>query len=412
MGEWFRSETVVNHLGLAATKSCPSIYQHLFMQALQRNPALEIVVFKPREFKTVDEARAFFMTNAQEATMIFHHYVLFRDIRDFCPDRGLFDEMRVFADHQVNDNPDLRSKAEAVVSHDERYETLTAFDKAFCTKVCLEHGIPTPRHYTMDEMREKFESGADIPLPLVFKDTYGCNGNGVFFIEKKEQLAIIFDKDKIAAARAKYPAIDFDHMSFTFEDFIKTPSDYYSKYRIVFLGHGAIHVNSTLKYSDRKKGDDKIELPPLAEKDAARIYHEPDSPLYLASVQKQAHGTVIPCLVALEPLIDPVKRTALDDVVLRDHGIDPAHIAVPEELMALAKRTAAAFATKGLIGLQGHDWLQDRAGKFYLIENNLTPASPSFRATRNGGRGGVFEGLSIKAAAAAEAIFATLKDRR
>ena len=110
-------------------------------------------------------------------------------------------------------------------------------------------------------------------------------------------------------------------------------------------------------------------------------------------------------VVALYPLVNPKPMIERDRRVLSAHGINPSYPAVPEELLALAKKTAVVFSSHGWIGLQGQDWLQDARGRFYLIENNLTPSCLSFKVTRCAGKGRIMtKGLQVKAMAAADAV--------
>lgn len=309
-------------------------------------------------------SEAAFREAAEKADIIYHH----------CSNFYVSEKTRLFVERMINDTP-LRMKAEARVDEKLSFDKWVAFDKRLCNRLALEHDFPMPKQYSMEEMRVKFESGEAIAFPLVFKNTESNNGWSVFFIDRREQLAIIFDKDKVAAARARYPHYDFDKMSYAFEQFVTTPSKYYTKYRVVFHGMGAIHVHSVLEYGSSKEADvvRSIRTP-----DSGWVYHDPSSPLYLASVHRQSnamgHDRLIPLSCAKGP------KNLEEREILAAHGLDREHPKVPAELLVLAEKVARVFAREGMIGFQGQDWLQDPAGRFHLIECNLTPSPSSFLA--------------------------------
>lgn len=396
-----------------------SIYQHFFRQALLKGnttlPAgkkFEVVVFRPYDFdllsaEGVGHAKDWFMAEARKATIIFHHHRLFNNVRIFCRhgEEEAFDHITQFVDEQVLQRRLFHAKAEVIVSPDRPYVRPLPESREMFRKNCEDAGIPHPSHYSFDAMRSLFTSGSEISYPFVFKDGKG----GVFLIEKRAQLATLFDGEKMELAKACYPQFDFSDLDLGFEPYIQTPSEYHSRYRLVFNGFGKKHVLSVLSYSEKKKTDRAgIEAPGT---EISRIFRDADSPLFLSAG---------PSIKVVDPdykrtvVLYPPSRTALTDAsraVVASHGIDITNPSVPAALLALATRAAEVFAEFGFIGLQGQDWIQGMDGRFSLINVFLSPASPIFRLAFAAGKGTLFEAaLPAKAKAAADAIISTIKE--
>ncbi|MBI5389452.1 hypothetical protein HZB01_03670 [Candidatus Woesearchaeota archaeon] len=125
-------------------------------------------------------------------------------------------------------------------------------------------GIPVPQGWEVDE----FLAGS-FALPVVLKHTECDGGSGVYFIEDIDQLKRFFDPEI-------YAQLDFEGApntrDYILEQFIETPSQRFTHYRIYTVGNGAV-IGAVLAASSH--GDDE------------RIFSERRYPLYTAD---QAYG--------------------------------------------------------------------------------------------------------------------------
>lgn len=166
---------------------------------------------------------------------------------------------------------------------------------------------------------------------------------------------------------------------YTIEDYIQTPSEYNSSYRVVADTNGRIHYGLLL-HSSSKKGEELVkpndmDVDPLEEVRNLGSYvklllNHPDSPLFIppASVVSNYARGGKEIILNGQKVEDPVERQ-----VALEHGIDPDNPQIPDSLRELsAKIGKACRADYPYVGI---DFLQSASDPltYYFLEANISP---------------------------------------
>lgn len=242
--------------------------------------------------------------------------------------------------------------------------------------------IKIPESYTLEE----FLGNPTYPVVAAFSHPEGVHGGkGIYLIEVPRQVEKI---EKFLDAEGK-PLRD----SFSFKKFIKTPSDYFTSYRVLVSAVGEVHA-SALVVSDRKKSQvsnirsdkdlDKLMAGITVIQELIDYLEIYGSPYYLKSKKIVSNvasgGRVIP----LDPTEKSRSITEDEKRILAQHNIVDQK--APEEIIKQAKAIGAGLGRR--MGLMvGIDFIQDGEGNFYYLETNDVPGVRAYVESKRKGRG-------------------------
>ncbi len=221
--------------------------------------------------------------------------------------------------------------------------------------------------------RHEFEDVFDLPGPVVAKNIFIDRGDAVFYLDSPEELAkfamanyrlymgIASDQPflparRIREARRRLAQGDWEwegfryltpDSSWIFQDYIETPSDFYTSFRILVDGYGHIHAGTLLR-SPEKKGVRKLDF-----SDNLNI------------VSNSAQGGVDIFLNG-ERIEDETNRR-----IAVAHNIDPDNPQIPEDM----ERDAITIgkATQRYSPITGIDFIKDLTLKHFMLEINPLP---------------------------------------
>jgi hypothetical protein len=250
-------------------------------------------------------------------------------------------------------------------------------DKEFDAKNARAMGIDSGLARTMNQLeQDDYLAGKiDIPMPrrvdiarvvdtetpLVAKQINQHGGEGIYLLEEKSQ-KIRFVSWLLSLGRAKSlselenlmqrvesgdlnPLINGSvEKKWYFENYVETPSDYHTSFRVLVDCFGKAHYGSLIRSAEKKKKDNPNNNLKLKNKELEKFIVvmtaggtrvdefliNPDSPLYLDAksiVSNTAMGGKS-LLLTGERVIDPEDRK-----VLLAHNIDPDNPLTPEELL-------------------------------------------------------------------------------
>jgi hypothetical protein len=243
-----------------------------------------------------------------------------------------------------------------------------------------------------------------IDSPVVAKALYADRGEHKYLLESQEQKArfvawlvggshFIIQEPNLEKARGKLmeyldrarsglitkEEFEIADKNWAFEEFVTTPSDFNTSYRVVADGYGNIHY-AQLHRSQERRGTKKIQawdnddrLPlfeySLVGDDYGTLLVHPRSPLFLDSVEIVSNiargGERI--LLDGKPVEGEVNRQ-----VLSDHGIDPNNSNPPAYVLEKSAEVGKLVRTS--YPYTGVDWIQDKLGSFKFLEANNSPA--------------------------------------
>lgn len=156
------------------------------------------------------------------------------------------------------------------------------------------------------------------------------------------------------------------------QEYVQTPSDYYTSFRVVADAHGFVHYGALLRSSFTKGSQKLVNNVPSDRPEGLwhMLLQHTESPLFLNAtriVSNEAQGGQL-ILLDGDPVNDPV-----DAQVLSDHGIDPSR----PELSFFMKEKASLIGREARMAYPyvGIDFLLDAQHdkRPNLVEINLAP---------------------------------------
>jgi hypothetical protein len=166
------------------------------------------------------------------------------------------------------------------------------------------------------------------------------------------------------------------HGRWIFQEFIDTPSDFYSSYRVLVDGYGHIHY-SQLNVSGFEKGIQRIVSNPkhvpifggvqIGDSLFDLLLH-PESPLFVNSLDFRSNisrgGNRI--LLNGDKNMDPQTRK-----IIEAHSLDPDNPILPETIRQLT--VEIGILCRNAFPYVGIDFIQGKDGKLYFLESNADP---------------------------------------
>ena len=116
-------------------------------------------------------------------------------------------------------------------------------DKRSSQRIAQTNGIPVPKTWSMEKYLSDIRT-----LPILFKTPHGSRAEGNLFLDRGDQLRLFFNKEANARCGRDPPSMD----SYDAQEYINTPSNHFTNYRIFTLGDGTI-VGAVLGVSENRK---------------------------------------------------------------------------------------------------------------------------------------------------------------
>ena len=162
------------------------------------------------------------------------------------------------------------------------------------------------------------------------------------------------------------------------EEFVETPGDFYTSFRILADGYGEVHYGFVTKSKHKKDEDKRVKerpripnslIDPMDPSGNASLLVDPNSPFFLGSraiVSNTAAGGS-PILLDGARKIDESDRKVLEDL-----GINPDKPEIPSRLLEAS--SAISHALRAGIPFMGIDFMKRRdSEEFVLLEVNVGP---------------------------------------
>jgi hypothetical protein len=213
--------------------------------------------------------------------------------------------------------------------------------------------------------QKELEDPQDRTEPYVLKDTLINRGINKLLVEKPE------DHEKVVKFLSTLGPQELEHI--LLEDFIETPTEYGTSYRVTTTATGHIQA-ATLNRSS-----EPLQLKPVEKDDVTEAWVplvDPSSSLYIAPRKITSNiisgGKAIPLQTDTYSLVN-TRRNYEDEDVLIFHGIDERDPRLPTGIADVAVNASLALGPS--LGLQlGVDVLVDRGLNPYLLEVNNWPS--------------------------------------
>src|SRR3989338_2953048 len=323
-----------------------------------RTLGVEVKILDPVIAETTEQAIERFLPELEKAQLVFHQT---DRVADGMGDSGWRERYQEGIERFVHDN--FLYKGHLVVPNSRSYD-----NKTNGVRIAREAGIPIPQTRTPAQYL-----AAGAPLPAVVKGTQGTCGDEIFYFDLPQQVERFFGKKGWEKLGLAPPAED----KYLIQQFILTPSDHFTHYRIFTLGDGTIVGAMLTASADRKTEVQRISEPgPFGT--GSNFFTNVDSPLYLGYIGVTSNAAEERSQIPLNPNQNSARITPYEGEILAAHGLDPINPQLPQRLQKLAAKTARAFSRYGC-AYGGQDWIQDCNDNFYFLEINRSPGMELFR---------------------------------
>lgn len=211
--------------------------------------------------------------------------------------------------------------------------------------------------------------GDSMEMPFVFANHYRDGGVEKFFVETDEQFAVVerFASELHTTRRSNYEL----------REFIPTPSDRYTSYRVLVDGGGNV-LASGLLYSQQTTYCNKSILGPVGDsQDRFGIRSNMFTPFTDIRSNLNAGGEVIPLMGQYAQL----PKSPHEAQILQAHGIDPNQPETPADVLQQARNIGELVCKRaGLV--VGVDFLADadRDNEPFFLEYNGWPGAKTYHA--------------------------------
>lgn len=253
-----------------------------------------------------------------------------------------------------------------------------------------------------------FEQFTEQPhFPIVAYMTGQGGGKGKYLLETDEQyqrLCQFFDMDNMTNNLKRL---------FHFKEFVTTPSDRFTSYRIITSSKGDVLFSSLLASSTTKSQEAFIQSPSAPE-DLGQLgsslldYLEvPESPLYLRARHFTSNFGMGGSIIPLNPTEHSRPITPEEQAILAAHNIQDQQ--VPQVVIRSAKAIAAHLGPQAGLAF-GLDFIQDPKGTIYFLEANAGPGVQAVNEVENYGNQDIETGYRILMERAIDSVFGLTSD--
>jgi hypothetical protein len=221
--------------------------------------------------------------------------------------------------------------------------------------------------------------------PRLFAYRRSDRGHAKYFIDASEQV------EKIEQVGAKYTQQTGDRLydDFVVRPFIRTPSTYFTSYRVA-VGASGENLAAGLLYSRHHQDEHKLIINSCEDTSderlvfMARHFEDPHSPYFLEA--KDVRSNIL-CGGSMIPLMgnnrQPLKKNEAE--ILVAHGIDPDNAQPPRDILERSRLIGKLVAPQVDLVL-GLDYIQDETDCRLLLEVNGNPTGRAYNICHLGGR--------------------------
>lgn len=252
--------------------------------------------------------------------------------------------------------------------------------------------VPEQSFGSMDEdavelLKQEIDSGR----PVMFAYQKRDRGHAKYLIDNSQQVAVMQNLGE--AYREQTGQQLYDH--FMVRQFVETPSDFFTSYRLVVTAAGEVQAAGLLysghtKASGRRMirtcddtGDERLRF-------MTRHFEDPNSPYFLDAIDARSN---IMCGGDMIPLMgnnrQPLREGEAN--ILEAHGIEPVKPEVPQTLVTYARQIGSVARRAELV--VGVDFIQDKDNNPYLLEVNLGPTGRAYNICHLGGQASMTDAM-------------------
>lgn len=356
--------------------------QMLFSQlALNR---IQVISISYNAGDTIDNKLLEISTELESADLIFHDSPrVAYNVEDEAIREGLQKSVETLVQSRFLDKSSFLKRDSSFASKEEAKKIIEATD------------IPMPKSWSVDEY---FTS--ERTLPVILKANWSSCGKGIFYFDRPEQMDIFWDMDlyqDVGVWTLSKPKKE----NYLVQDFIETPSNHFTHYRVFATGDGNI-LGAVLSVSGNRKDQMEVDSRPGPYM-GGNIYNCVDSPTYLGCKKVISNHAQGGSQIAFDANGKSKPLTDNDREVLIAHGYVPEDITLNPRLKQLANGVAKLFSQHGIV-YAGQDWMQDKNGNFYFIELNEVPGMEIFNTLYNKDQGDDKTAMEIGTRKLAEAL--------
>ena len=236
--------------------------------------------------------------------------------------------------------------------------------------------------------------------PFIIKNSESRKGREVYFIKDKPALNKVYDF--LSSKEAYVPSLgglvtydaSIENKKFIKQEYIKTPSNHFTTYRITVSCVGEI-FSSCITYSGTTKNSPQLlqstYLDNWTNKDLLTLT---DSPFYIGSQKIVSNKSAGGGWIVINRTTNSKLPSNTEKRILREHGLDEESPKTPALLKNLSINIAKYLGSKGKGMIFGIDWIQSTDNRLYYIETNVSPAAMPYMYSHQNGEGTHQDGMT------------------
>ncbi len=265
-----------------------------------------------------------------------------------------------------------------------RSKNLSLEEESFLIK---ELSLPSPE-------TQKIKDLQNIPkFPFIVKNPESRRGREVYLIENIETFNklknFLNSKGVIVPSLGGHVSYDpsFEYEKFICQKYIKSPTKYFTTYRITVGCTGEVFSKCLTYSGNTKDGGVILETSPkklINNRDLLTII---DSPFFLMSPKVVSNKSTGGGGIVLEPIDGSKKPTQEEIEILIEQGLNQNFPKAPEVVISKSVQIAKYLGKNKQGLIFGIDWIQSEDGSIYYLETNINPAGKPFLYTHYNGTG-------------------------
>jgi hypothetical protein len=229
----------------------------------------------------------------------------------------------------------------------------------------------------------------NVSYPFIIKDPESRRWRNVYFIEDNEMLETFLSFLDSSSATISWKKIEYNASDLKkrllYQEYIETPSECFTSYRVMVSCTWSV-MTSTLLYSGNKKYQKEFTSKENNITDFTDLLIIENSPYYLRSQRVTSNVSGWGSDIVLNPLPQSKKTNSYEQGLLWQHWLDTSYPEVPQLLIKASVEIANYLNEiwEGLI--YGIDRIQDKQGRYYYLETNITPSTWPYQAKYSEGK--------------------------
>ena len=236
-----------------------------------------------------------------------------------------------------------------------------------------EASLSTLSSSELDELEGSLDNGNSWMLAYRARD----RGHGKYLLETSDQLAKIVHLGRVYTEKTGKRLYD----NFMVRPYVKTPSNYFTSYRVLVNSAGYIQ-GAGLLYSGHAKNSDRKIVHACKDFGDSRLafmvrrFEDPESPYFLDARDVRSNILCGGSMIALmgenrQPLRDG------EAAILEAHNIDPSRTQIPRDIAQIASSIGRLIGPE-LDLVLGLDFIQNTQDERSLLEVNCGPTAAAY----------------------------------